>query len=155
MHPAVEPLAFLLGTWVGEGDGVYPTIAPFRYREEVRFSENGKPFVAYTQRTWALDDGRPLHGESGYLRPLEGGAGVEYVLAQPTGIAEIGSGTLRGTRLALAARVTRTATAVEVEVVERDLDVHGDVLRYELRMSLPGITLRRHLTAELRRTEDA
>lgn len=155
MHPAVEPLAFLLGTWTGEGDGAYPTIAPFRYREEIRFTENGKPFVAYAQRTWALDDGRPLHSEAGFLRPLGDGVGVEYLLAQPTGIAEIGAGSLRGTRLALAARVTRTATAVEVEEVERDLEVEDDVLRYELRMALPEVTLRRHLVATLRRTGTA
>ena len=69
MHADVERLAFLLGTWTGEGRGEYPTISGFAYREEIRFSHNGKPFVGYVQRTWALDDGR-LYLEGGWQRLL-------------------------------------------------------------------------------------
>lgn len=153
MHPAVEPLAFLLGTWVGEGDGDYPTIEAFRYGEEITFSEVNKPFIVYTQRTWALDDRRPLHTETGYLRPSEGTDRVEYVLAQPTGIAEIGSGTHRPGWLKLSANVTRTPTAKTVEQVEREIEVRGDSLRYEFRMSMTEVPFQRHLVATLRRAE--
>src|SRR4029450_4159540 len=104
--PEGEPLAGLLGTWRGEGAGEYPTISPFRYGEEVRFWHVGKPFLAYAPRTWNLDDGRPLHTETGYWRAKPGGT-VEVVLAHPTGIVEVQEGRQDGTRIDL--RSTTTA----------------------------------------------
>jgi THAP4-like, heme-binding beta-barrel domain len=88
LHPELEPLAGLLGTWRGGGAGEYPTISPFRYGEEVRFWHVGKPFLAYAQQPWSLEDGRPLHAETGYWRAEPGGA-VELVLAHPTGILDL------------------------------------------------------------------
>lgn len=150
MHADVAPIAFLLGTWVGEGEGRYPTIEDFRYREEVAFREVGKPYLSYVQRTWALDDGRPLHAESGYLRPV-GGDELEYLVSHPTGLAEIGGGRVVGSHVLLHARVTRTPSALAVDAVERDLVVEGDVLRYELRMAMAEVPIQRHLVATLRR----
>jgi len=95
LNPALKPVAFLLGTWRGEGEGQYPTIKPFRYREEIRFTHNGKPFLIYTQRTEAIDTGQPLHGEAGYLR-LVGDGRLEFVIAQPIGFAEISLGRVNG-----------------------------------------------------------
>lgn len=155
MHPDLAPIAFLLGTWRGEGTGVYPTITGFAYREEVRFSEVGKPFLAYTQRTWALDDGRPLHAEAGYWRPQPGGR-LEVVLAHPTGVTEIQEGTVGEDRIELTATVIgRTASAKEVIGLARTFERTGpDTLRYQVAMAAAGQPLQVHLTAELQRVPD-
>src|SRR2546423_10261298 len=84
LNPALTPVSFLLGTWRGEGEGQYPSIKPFRYREEIRFTHNGKPFLIYTQRTEAVDTRQPMHGEAGYLR-LGGDGRGGVVIAQPIG----------------------------------------------------------------------
>jgi hypothetical protein len=153
LHPDIEALAFLLGTWRGEGRGDYPTIEPFAYTEEIEITHVGKPFLVYGQRTRHIDDGRPLHAETGYWREASGGR-VELVLAHPTGIAEIEEGTVSGTHLELAtSNVAGTATAKEVTALRRVIDVDGDVLRYRLDMAAVGHPLTFHLEAELHRTQ--
>jgi hypothetical protein len=155
VHPDLAPIAFLLGTWRGEGTGVYPTISDFAYGEEIRFSEVGKPFLAYTQRTWALDDGRPLHAEAGYWRPQPEGR-LEVVLAHPTGVTEIQEGTVGEDRIELKATVIgRTASAKEVVALTRTFERPGpDQLRYQVAMAAAGQPLQVHLTAELQRVPD-
>ena len=153
LNPALAPVAFLLGTWRGEGEGHYPTIKPFRYREEIRFAHNGKPFLIYTQRTEAIETGQPLHGEAGYLR-LVGDGRVEFVIAQPIGFAEISLGRVEGRRIDVeSASVGRTPTAKPVTAISRSLWLEGDTLRYELKMGMEGVPLAQHLVASFRRTE--
>lgn len=152
LHPAIAPLAFLLGSWIGEGTGHYPTIEDFAYGEEIRVSHVGKPFLSYTQRTWSLDDGRPLHGEAGYWR-LAGGTRVELVVAHPTGHVEIEEGDLSGTSIALTTTATgRTGSAKQVDRLAREVHVRGDELSYSLEMAAVGRDLQPHLRARLTRT---
>lgn len=152
LHDDCRPIAFLLGTWSGEGSGEYPSITPFGYGEEIRFWHAGKPFLAYMQRTWALDDGRPLHAESGYWRPRPVGR-IELVLAHPTGIAEVAEGTVDGTAIDVRSTGTLTTTsAKEVTALARSIRVEGDEMSYELSMAAVGKPLLPHLRATLKRT---
>ncbi len=150
LHPDLEAVRFLLGRWEGRGKGNYPTIEPFEYLETVWFEAGPKkPWVAYRQATKDALSGEPLHAEYGYLRVLPGHR-LEMVIAQPTGIAEIHTGTVEGTHIHLrAGRVEITPGAKEVTDVERHLTVDGDQLSYRLSMAAVGHELQQHLTATL------
>lgn len=149
VHPDIEPLAFLLGEWTGSGRGDYPSIEPFSFEETVSFTHTAKPFLAYSQRTKASDDGRPLHAETGFWR-IAGERLVEVVLAHPTGIVEVDEGELADGALRLrSVRVAGTSSAKEVREIERVFAFHHDVLRYSLSMAAVGLPLTCHLEAEL------
>jgi hypothetical protein len=155
LHPDLQALAPLLGTWQGRGSGTYPTIEPFDYLEEVAFSHVGKPFLVYGQKTRAATDGKPLHAETGYLRVPRPGH-VELVLAHPSGITEIevGTYTADGTTIELdmtAANIGLTPTAKEVTALGRSFRVDGDELSYSLQMGAVGQPLQHHLGAILHR----
>jgi hypothetical protein len=152
MTAIAESLQFLLGEWAGEGVGEYPTIETFRYREEVRFADVGKPFLVYAQRTWALDDGRPLHAETGYWRAGATAGRVEIMLAHPFGATELQEGTVDGQSVRVSSTIVGlTGTAKDITAVERDFDVDGDELRYAVRMAAVGVPLTHHLGATLHR----
>ncbi len=155
LHELCRPIAWLLGTWRGEGVGGYPTMDGFRYGEEATFRHNGKPFLAYTQRTWSLDDDRPLHSETGYWRPQPDGT-LEVVLSHPTGILELYYGTVdaEGQRLEIATdAVLRTATAKEVTALHRMFGLVADKLMYAVDMAAMGQSLQSHLSAVLEPVE--
>lgn len=155
LHPGLATLAPLLGSWVGSGQGEYPTIPSFGYLEEVTFGHVGKPFLSYGQRTRATDDGRPLHAETGYLRVPSAGR-VELVLAHPTGVTEIQEGvlTLSGDVVELeltATSIGLTASAKDVSALSRSFRIDGDELVYTLRLGAVGQPLQHHLAARLHR----
>jgi hypothetical protein len=155
LHPDIAVLAPLLGTWVGRGAGEYPTIEPFTYAEEVTFGHVGKPFLSYTQRTKALSDGRPLHGETGYLRVPSPGR-VEWVLAHPTGVTELEEGllTVRAGVIEMelaSSAIGRTASAKDISALSRSFRLEGDAMTYTVRMAAVGQPLQHHLAASLTR----
>ena len=155
LHPNLEALASLLGTWAGRGVGEYPTIQPFEYLEEVVFTHVGKPFLVYGQKTKSVADGRPLHAETGFLRVPQPGH-VELVLAHPNGITEIevGGYSVQDNIIELELVTTDvglTPTAKEVSALGRSFRLDGEELSYSLRMGAVGQPVQHHLAAVLRR----
>ena len=152
LHPALEPIAFLLGTWSGPGEGTYPTIDDFDYIETATFSHVGKPFLAYNQRTKHPESGQPMHAESGYVRPIDATT-AELVLSQPSGIVEVHTGLIEASTVTFSSvAVVGSPSAKEVVSVTRVIEVDGDVLSYRLAMGAVGVPHQHHLAASLRRS---
>lgn len=153
LHPALQPLAQLVGTWEGSGEGEYPTIRGFGYVEEISFTNIGKPFLEYRQRTWNANDVL-MHVETGYLR-VPSPDRVEFVVAVPTGQVELAEGTLEVSegeiRLLLEAQVLNTSSAKPVEASARTYTLAGDSLSTTFDMASMGHRLQRHLTSYLSR----
>jgi hypothetical protein len=153
LDDSLKPLAFLLGTWRGEGKGEYPTIEPFLYEEELRFEHVGDTFLLYRQASWSPEDGGPIHFERGFLRPGEPGR-LEFTLAHPIGLTEIAEGTLDGTAFELTSKgVGRTTTGLTTTAVIRRYRVDGDAMSYRTDMSTDETPMALHLEAELRKVE--
>lgn len=86
----LAPLAWLLGSWAGEGVGGYPTVETFRFAQEVDVTNDGRPFLVYTSRSWILDDDgarvRPAAVETGFWRPANPtGSTTAIDLTDPSG----------------------------------------------------------------------
>ena len=151
--PVLAPLAPFVGTWFGAGAGEYPTIEGFAYTEEIELRPvRGKPMLAYRSSTSAADDGRALHGESGFLRVPDDGL-VELIVAQGPGLVEIAEGLLEGGEMLLSSKlIGRSSTAKDVTATERRYRVDGDTLHYEVAMAAVGLPLTHHLRARLNRS---
>ena len=104
LHPNCGPVAWLLGTWRGNGHGDYPTIETFQFGQELIFTHDGRPFFHYMSRAWIVDeDGENVRDaamETGFLRCPEPGK-VELLLAHNIGFAEIWYGAAEGGKLEL------------------------------------------------------
>ena len=152
LHPDVAPLAFLLGTWTGQGQGEYPTIEPFTWADTTRFFHVGKPVLLYEQRTKDTKTGEPRHAESGFIRIGSAVDTVELVVAHSTGHVELADGVVDGERVEFTSALVRgTGTAKDVDLVHRVYLLDGSTLRVTLAMAAVGEPSTHHLRSELTR----
>ena len=155
LHPDLMPLAWLLGTWHGNGRGDYPTIEEFTYEQDVVFAHDTRPFLHYFSRTWITDEEgnrvRPGALETGFIRSVGEGK-LEVLLTHPTGIAEVWYGEVDGPRMTLATDiVARTETAKEVTAGQRMYGLVEGSLMYAYDLAAEGQPLQSHLWGKLER----
>lgn len=154
LPPQLQPL---IGTWRGPGTGHYPTIDPFSYSEELVFRDVAKPFLVYQQRTWS-PEGHPMHMETGFLRSPTPST-VEFVLAQPTGHAELAEGALASAEDGLllelkSPQVLVTTSAKSVQATARTYRLTKNQLSVDFSMAAVGTAMTHHLHSDLVRAED-
>ena len=153
LHPDCAPVAWLLGTWHGNGHGDYPTTTAFSFGQEAIFTHDGRPFFHYMSRSWIVDDnGEKLRDsaiETGFLRPKADGS-LEWLLTHNTGFVEVWYGQVDGAKIEVATdAVVRTETAKEYVGGRRMYGlVEGDLL-WAFDMAAMGQELQPHLWGRL------
>ncbi|XP_072474863.1 peroxynitrite isomerase THAP4 isoform X1 [Notamacropus eugenii] len=119
MNPVIEPLSWMLGTWLSEppGDGIYPTLQPFHYLEEVHITHVGQPMLNFSFNAFHPDTKKPMHRECGFIRLKPDSNKVAFVSAQNTGIVEVEEGEVNGQELCIASHsIARISFAAEPRV---------------------------------------
>jgi hypothetical protein len=150
-HPLLEPLSWLLGAWVGDGEGLWA--GGFEFGDSLTFSSDGRPLVEFRQATHSRD-GAVSHGEVGYLLVKDGGV-VEMTVAEPSGITETLSGTFTGDGLALrSVEIGHTPSSKPVTATARRFSRQGDELVVEVDIGMNGEAPARHTRSVLRRAAE-
>ncbi|TFV81193.1 FABP family protein [Blastococcus sp. CT_GayMR20] len=145
----------LLGEWHGEGQAA-GVGGDHRFGQWIRFSHDGRGFLAYESRTWRLtDDGNvvgPDLREAGFWRP-RGEDDVELLVASPDGLVELYVGTARTTTSwELTSDVlARTPDAPDVTRAVRLYGIVEGALMYAIDRAGPDTPLRPTMSARLER----
>uniref|UniRef100_A0A8I5NZ24 THAP4-like heme-binding domain-containing protein n=1 Tax=Papio anubis TaxID=9555 RepID=A0A8I5NZ24_PAPAN len=119
MNPVVEPLSWMLDTWLSDppGAGTYPTLQPFQYLEEVHISHVGQPMLNFSFNSFHPDTRKPMHRECGFIRLKPDTNKVAFVSAQNTGVVEVEEGEVNGQELCIASHsIARISFAKEPHV---------------------------------------
>jgi len=152
MHPLLTPLGPFFGTFAGVGEGAYPTIAPFSYRETLTFGHRGAPVASFAQATTSADGARPMHHEAGFLRIGDGGV-LEMTVAHTFGITEVLTGQVADRVISCTSTMLGVApNAKSVRQTRRRYVLDGEQLTSELWMSYAAHDDVLHLTSVLTRS---
>uniref|UniRef100_A0A8C7B6K1 THAP4-like heme-binding domain-containing protein n=1 Tax=Neovison vison TaxID=452646 RepID=A0A8C7B6K1_NEOVI len=109
MNPVVEPLSWMLGTWLSDppGAGTFSTLQPFQYLEEVYISHVGQPVLNFSFNAFHPDTRKPIHRENK----------VAFISAQNTSIVEVEKGEVNGQELCITSHcIARISFAKQLHV---------------------------------------
>ena len=147
----------LVGRWRGVGTGVVAaTGLEFRYGQEVTFSHDGRPFLAYDARAWRTDEqGRVIKAsmrETGFWRVGAGEDDIEALIVTGSGVSLNFTGLAGDLRWELATQtVSGTPTSVPVDGERRFYALRGDELLYVTELAPGGQPYAAHLNGSLQR----
>lgn len=156
LHDALLALLPLVGRWAGTGAGIKPSNGEgFAFRQQLTFSHDGRPFLAYEARAWLVDtdghDIRPAFRESGFWRPGAGPDDIEVVLASITGLTLQLAGVAGDQRWDLAtSSIVSAPTAKPVGGERRLYAISGNTLAYATELAVTE-AFAPHLNATLER----
>lgn len=156
LHPDLNPLAWLVGTWRGKGHGDFAGIDRFDFAQEVTFNHDGRPFLTYFSRSWIIDENneivRPAASETGFWRVKPNNV-LEVVIAHNTGISEGWVGRFDGPKIQLALDHAYAApTAKSVTDGSRLYGLVDGELFFAYDMGVPGKELQAHIWSTLPRS---
>ena len=157
LHPDLNPLAWIVGTWRGKGHGEYPGIEPFQFAQKVTFGHDGRPFLTYSSTSWIIDDNneiiRPAASETGFWR-VKPENKLEVVISHNTGITEGWVGIFDGPKIQLA--MDQGYSAPTAKIVTAGSRLYGLVegeLFYAYDMATNGHPLQAHIWSTMPRSE--
>jgi hypothetical protein len=158
LHPDLNPVAWMVGTWRGKGRGEYPGIEPFEFAAEVVFNHDGRNFLNYFSRSWIIDDQgeiiRPGASEAGFWRVKPNDV-LEVVISHNTGISEGWVGQFDGPKIQLV--LDQGYSAPSAKVVTAGVRLYGLVegeLFYAYDMATNGHELQAHIWSSLERQSE-
>ncbi|XP_025859282.1 peroxynitrite isomerase THAP4-like [Vulpes vulpes] len=131
MNPVVEPLSWMLGTWLSDppGAGTFLTPQPFQYLEEVCISHVGQPELNFSFNPFHLDTRKPTHRECGFIHLKPNTNKVAFVSAQNTVIVEVEEGKVNRQELCITSHsIARISFAKEphVEQITRKFRLNSE-----------------------------
>ncbi|MGO9557768.1 MAG: FABP family protein [Acidimicrobiales bacterium] len=151
-HPNLVPLQFLLGTWVGEGEGLWA--GGFSFEDSLTFTSDGRPLVEFREVTKS-SEGKPSHSECGYLLAKDAGV-VHMTVAEPSGITETLSGLVDTNNVTLeSVEIGHSPGTDDVTRTARRLYLDGDQLVVEVDIAVNGEELEAHTRSVLHRADAA
>lgn len=154
LNPQLVALGWLVGQWVGPGNGTDHKGNDFTFEQTIQFSHNGGDYLFYLSQVFGQDDNGaytiPLGMESGFWRPKHD-ASLEVTLTNADGWTEVLVGKIQVTRIDLLTdAVVRTEGAAVSHASGQRLygKVEGDLM-YALDRSTAEHELRPHMWARL------
>jgi hypothetical protein len=164
LPPELYPLAWVVGTWKGEGTIGYPDIPESAISQEITLAVGGGPYLSYSASTSLVDKegavGQIWHQESGYWRvtpgqdrqdpPFE----VEMFVADPAGVVTVYLGEANGPRIQVGSdAMVRSASAPQMDAATRMYGlVEGDLL-WAWDLAAFGHPLGSYMASRLQRVE--